>query len=164
MTEKIDGLAQLDLALSQLSKATARNTLIRAGSWALVPFVAVTRALAPSKSDWYRHSWKISTKLNKHQKKGVRSAGKNFAEVYAGTTNPGLGVILEYGTPERRWLVKKGKRKEKRGTGTGKSTGAVRPHPHARPAWEASKKEVLNLVRVALWEEIANSLARSRKR
>lgn len=145
MSEKVEGLAGLDNALSELPKATARNTLIRAGKQALVPFIDAVRVLAPVDEDpastpnrppgTLRDSYVIGTKLNKTQARNVRRGGKNFAEVYAGTNDP-AGVQTEFGNDHQA------------------------AQPHARPAWEATKNEVLATVGDLIWDEIYKSAKR----
>ena len=154
--EKIEGLAGLDHALGELPKATARNSLIRAGKKALVPFLEDVKAMAPVDDaastperpvGAYRDSWVIGTRLNKTQAKTVRRAGKNFAEIYAGTGDP-LGVLLEFGTGERT-------RKK-----SGASAGSMRAQPHGRPAWDGVKAQTLKTVGDLIWDEIYKSAKR----
>ena len=161
MAGKIEGLAGLNTALGDLPRATARNTLIRTGKKALEPFLADVKQLAPvdapsdtpeRAAESYKDSWIIGTRLNDFQKGEVRKGGKSFAEVYAGTTQPGLGSQLEHGTVER--ISKK----------TGKNSGVVAPQPHARPAWDGTQKQVLDIVAKELWAEIEKSAQRLAKR
>ena len=49
VTIKIEGLRELDAAFGELSKATAKNTLIRVGKAALAPMAEVERRLAPER-------------------------------------------------------------------------------------------------------------------
>jgi hypothetical protein len=149
MAEKVEGLAGLDFALGQLPKATARNTLVRAGKQALEPFIEDVRQLAPVDEDptstpnrppgTLRDSYVIGTRLNKSQAKTVRREGKNFAEVYAGTNDP-AGIQTEFGNAHQS------------------------PQPHARPAWDGVQKQVLDTVGNLIWDEIYKSAQRLAKR
>lgn len=165
MIEKVEGLADLDDALATLgSKALAKGVLRRIGLKALEPFVEDVKALAPLDAAGdtpgrpvgaYRDSWHAGTKLNKNQAKMARREGKSFTEVYAGTNDP-IGVLLEFGTGER--VSKK----------TGKSSGAIAPQPHARPAWDGAQRSALGIVKTDLMGEIEKTAeraaARARKR
>lgn len=149
MAGKIPGLAGLNTALGELPRATARNTLIRTGKKALVPFLTDVKALAPIDADpesspnrppgTLRDSYVIGTKLNKSQSKNVRKEGKQFAEVYAGTNDP-AGLQTEFGNAHQA------------------------PQPHGRPAWDGNQKQVLDLVGKELWAEIEKSAQRLARR
>lgn len=149
MIEKTEGLADLDHALGELPKATARNVLVRTGKKALEPFLEEVRANAPVSSNpaatpkrpqgTLRDSYVIGTKLNKTQARNVRREGKNFAEVYAGTNDP-AGVQNEFGNTH------------------------MAAQPHAVPAWEATKREVLKNVGELLWDEILKAKNRLAKK
>jgi hypothetical protein len=149
MIEKTEGLAELDNVLATLPKATARNVLIRVGKKALEPFLADVKAMAPVSADpsetpkrpqgTLRDSYVIGTKLNKTQARGVRREGKNFAEVYAGT-NDVAGVQTEFGNEHQA------------------------AQPHARPAWDGTKQQVLKSVGALLWDEILKAKGRLAKK
>jgi HK97 gp10 family phage protein len=104
-TFKISGLRQLDAALGQLPKATARSVLTRTGKKALQPMAETARALAPDDPDTGGNDLKASiivgTKLNTRQakmaRKDARENGKAFATVYMGPT-VSHGLHQEYGT------------------------------------------------------------------
>jgi hypothetical protein len=158
---KVQGLAELDKALGELTKGTARGVLRRAGLQALEVFVDVVKDIAPidaagdtpeRPAGRYRDSWMTGTKLNRSQSRQAHREGKSFAEVYAGTTDPVLGTELEFGTAERTR------------TESGGSTGAVPPHPHARPAWQVTQGEVLSRLKTLLGIEIDKAAARAARR
>ncbi len=158
---KVKGLAELDKALGELSKGTARGVLRRSGLQALAIFVDTAKDLAPvdaagdtpeRSANSYRDSWTTGTKLNKRQARNVRREGKSFAEVYAGTTQPTLGTELEFGTGERTR------------TESGGSTGAVPPQPHGRPAWQVTQGEVLNRLKNLLGIETDKAAVRAARR
>lgn len=146
---KVEGLADLDRALAQLPKATARNVLIRTGKKALEPFIQDVRKLAPVDEDpsstpgrapgTLRDSYVIGTKLNKAQSKNARREGKDFAEVYAGTNDP-AGVQTEFGNAHQE------------------------PQPHARPAWDGAQAQVIANIRTLLGGEIEAAARRLAKR
>jgi hypothetical protein len=151
-TVKVAGLSDLDRALGDLPKATARAVLRRTGLNALAPFVASVKAKAPIDADpantpkrppgTLRDSYHAGTRLNKSQAKEARRGGKSFAEVYAGTNDP-AGVQTEFGNVHQA------------------------AQPHARPAWDATQDEALAIVGTELGAEIekaANRLAKKAAR
>jgi hypothetical protein len=149
VTDKVIGLSDLDHALGELPKTTAKNTLRRTGLKALEPFVAKVRSMAPVDADpesspkrppgTLRDSYIAGTKLNKSQAKTAKREGKSFVEVYAGT-NDAAGVQTEFGNAHQS------------------------PQPHARPAWDGTQMQVLELVGFGLFEEIMKAAARLAKK
>lgn len=143
--EQVAGLADLDLALGTLPKATARSVLRRVGLKALEPFVEDVKAAAPVDADpanspkrppgTLRDSYHAGTRLNKSQARSARREGKSFAEVYAGTNDP-AGVQTEFGNAHQ---------------------GA---QPHARSAWDGAQDQVLRNVKDGLWGEIDKAAER----
>lgn len=161
MKEHVHGLAELDFALGELPKATARNTLVRVGKKALAHTLADIQNLAPvdAASDTperpaqsYKNSWSVGTQLNKANRRDVKRQGKNFAEVYCGTSQSSLGVELEFGTGERTQHT------------TGRETGSVPPQPHARPGWDRTRGLVLETVQESLGDEIEKARQRLARR
>jgi hypothetical protein len=147
--EKVEGLAELDRALGELPKTTARAVLRRTGLKALEPFVAKVRSMAPIDADpesspkrppgTLRDSYIAGTKLNKAQARTAKREGKSFVEVYAGTNDP-AGVQTEFGNAHQS------------------------AQPHARPAWETTQSEVIDLVGKQLFAEIEKAAARLAKK
>lgn len=145
----VPGLAELDHALGELPKATARNTLRRVGLKALAPFVEKVRSMAPVDADpesspkrppgTLRDSYIAGTKLNKSQAKTAKREGKSFAEVYAGTNDP-AGVQTEFGNAHQS------------------------AQPHARPAWDATMQRVITIIGEELGTEIQKAAARLAKK
>jgi hypothetical protein len=145
VAEPIIGLSDLDRALGELPKATAKAVLRRTGLKALAPFVEKVRSMAPIDADpesspkrppgTLRDSYIAGTKLNKSQSKNAKREGKSFVEVYAGT-NDIAGVQTEFGNAHQA------------------------AQPHARPAWDATQTPVLELVGSGLFEEIDKAAMR----
>lgn len=136
---QVEGLKELDQALSILPRAVARRELQKDGIGALKPFVDAWKAAAPVDADpasspkrppgTLRNSIHAGTRLNKSQARQVRREGKWFAEVYAGTNDP-AGVQTEFGNAHQA------------------------AQPHGRPAWESAKEEVLRGVGGRLWGKL----------
>lgn len=145
MTEKIEGLSDLDRALGELPKTTAKAALRRAGLAALEPFVDKWKSLAPVDADpastpnrppgTFRDSIHAGTKLNRSQAKTARREGKSFVEVYAGT-NDKAGVQSEFGNVHQA------------------------AQPAGRPAWDASQPQVIERFGKLLGPEIEKAAAR----
>lgn len=146
---KVDGLSDLDKALSELPKTTAKSTLRRIGLRALQPFVLLVRQRAPIDADpantpkrppgTLRDSYYAGTKLNKSQSRKVKREGKSFVEVYAGTGDI-AGVQTEFGNTHQA------------------------AQPHARPSWDDTQDETLRIVKDDLGAEIEKSANRLAKR
>lgn len=143
VTLKIDGLREMDAALGELSKATAKNTLIRVGKAALQPMADLTNRLAPDDPETGGNdlsgSYIVGTKLNPRQKALAKKEPKDFAMVYMGTNDP-AGLQQEIGN------VNHG------------------PQPHIRPAFEQESEATIRRVASGLKPEIEKSAARARTR
>lgn len=152
----VQGLDALLDTLYALPEQMGKNALERAGKRALQPFLVAVKDVAPTDdpSDTpdrpafaYRDSFIISTKLNERQSKLKRRAGKNYAEVYAGTNDP-VGTWLEFGFIHRR----------------GESLSWVPPQPHVSIAWNVTAGDVLGECAIALADELDGALTRSVRR
>jgi hypothetical protein len=135
---KVDGLKDLDRALGELPKTTAKATLRRVGIKALQPFDKAWRANASR----YRltgaleESGGVGTKLTRRQaQQQKKSDDKSFVEVFAGPNNP-AAVPREFGTVDQA------------------------PVPVVRPAWDATMGETLQIVANELGAEIDKSAKR----
>lgn len=136
---KIDGLAELDQALTELPKATARNVLLRTlktegqiiadAESALAP-VGVTGQLAASPS--------VGTKLTRRQKRA--NPKESDVEVYIGPTPHPKSVQTEFGNAHQA------------------------PQPHLRPAWDGNWRRVLDGITTTLANEIEKARARYAKK
>lgn len=144
MKDQVEGLKELDQALSILPRAVARRELQKDGIGALKPFVDAWKASAPVDADpasspkrppgTLRNSIHAGTRLNRSQARQARREGKSFAEVYAGTNDP-AGVQTEFGNAHQA------------------------AQPHGRPAWEATQQQVLQGVGTRLWEKLEKARA-----
>lgn len=149
MTEPVIGLSDLDRALGELPKSTGKNALRRTGLKALEPFVTKVRSMAPIDADpesspkrppgTLRDSYIAGTKLNKSQAKTAKREGKSFVEVYAGTNDP-AGVQTEFGNAHQS------------------------AQPHARPAWDSTQSQVIDLIGKELFAEIEKAATRLAKK
>jgi HK97 gp10 family phage protein len=158
MKVTVEGLADLDAALGQLTKAAGfkamRQTLLKAGA----PIQEQAQADAPERPAnapdvTYRANGverrrrpgtlkvlvQIGTRLTRNQSRLARADGKNTVEVYVGTRDP-VGRLREQGTAQ------------------------APPSPFLRPAWEAHKEGALETIKTELAVEIQAAAERAGKR
>lgn len=144
---RLEGFQELDAALGEFTKATARNVLRRTGIDALEPVAEAMRDKAPVQlggDSNLRESIAVSTMLNKRQRRMSQKA--TTVEVYVGpagtkTDNaPPQGVQQEFGN-------------ENHG-----------PQPFARPAWDGTKGEVLDQIKTALATQIDKATLRAQRK
>jgi len=167
-TVSVEGLRELDKALGELPKATARNVLKRTLAKAAQPVVDAARQRAPVKTGKLRDSIIASTRI----KNKVGNAE------FAAAMREGLGVAAARSALRQA-------RRDAKGQGSfaelfvGPSTGAIpyahimefgsikdAPQPYMRPAWDATKKQALDIIKAELGGEIiraARRVGRSKK-
>ena len=138
-TVKLEGFRELDKALGELPKATARNTLKRALTPAADHVDYVASGAAPHDTGKLEQSIIVGTKLTSRQAREAKRAGKNFAEIHIGT-RLGRGMFTEFGTfkdPPLMWFTR---------------------------AWDISKNTALEIISANLASEIEKSAARLAKK
>lgn len=139
MTIKIEGFKELDRALGELPKTTARNVLKRTLMKAADPVEQAAQANAPQDTGKLERSVIIGTKLTPRQRRDIKYS-KSFAEVYIGTAL-GRGMFQEFGTfkdPPQLWFSR---------------------------AWSATQGRALEIISTTLGSEIEKAAARlARKR
>ena len=128
----IEGLAELDEALKELPKATARNVLLRTLKVEAQVIADAGRALAPRETGWLAESYQVSTKLTRRQK----TAKGSDVEVYVGPGASTRAIVTEFGSANQA------------------------AHPHLRPAWDGNVKRVLAAITTDLAKEIEKARAR----
>lgn len=148
ITVKIEGLRELEQALGELPKATAKNVLRRTLTEAAKPLVSAAQQMAPDRGgkppNDLANSITISSRLNKNQKRATRGNEKDFVEMYVG---PDVSVPMPHGIFQEYGTVHHG------------------PQPFMRPAWDGNKMAVLETIKDELGAQIMKSAARlARKR
>lgn len=137
---KIEGLRELDRALGQLPKATAKAALRQVLKDAAEPMAQAARAAAPRDEYHLFESIDVSTRLSRRQRGLHRSQETpSFQEMFVGTNNP-AGVQQEFGN-ERHVA-----------------------QPFLRPAWDAQKQPTLERISNSLWLRISQAAQRLAKR
>lgn len=137
-TVKLSGFKELDSALGQLPKATARNTLVRTLKKAAKPVDAEASANAPQETGTLETSVITGTRLTRRQKSDNKPT-KSFAEVHIGTAL-GRGMFTEFGTfkdAAQMWFTR---------------------------AWASTKDTALGIIKSDLGTEIEKSAARLAKK
>ena len=119
---KIEGLRELDRALGQLPKATAKAALRQVLKDAAEPMAQAARAGAPRDEYHLFESIDVSTRLSRRQR-GLHRAQETptFQEMFMGTNNP-AGMQQEFGN--ERHIAQ----------------------PFMRPAWDAEKQPTLERI------------------
>jgi len=136
---KVEGLRQIEEALMNLKRATAKNVALRALKKAAEPMAADMRARAPD--DPTSAGWDLHTSINIATKatRGAKHRKLSPVEVLIGP-RVRHQQLLEYGT--RR----------------------MPPHPYVRPAWDAGKMQALEDIKTSMWEEIAEAAKRAARK
>ena len=136
----LEGFAALDRALGQLPKATAKNVLRRVLKKAADPVDREASAAAPVLTGGLERCVFAGTRPTRSERKGAYLRTSNYyAEIHVGTSL-GRGMFQEFGTF--------------------KDT----PQPWFRPAWDATKNEALNIIKVTLGGEIEKAAKRYAKK
>lgn len=142
MSQKVavTGLRELDQALADLglSVSGAKGVLRRTGRRALEPFDAAWRAGAPRLTGHLERSGGIGSKLTKRQRS--RHRRESAVEIFAGPGPDPAAIAQEFGTADHA------------------------PQPFVRPAWDATKDEVLSRVREDLAAEITKTATRQARK
>lgn len=135
-TVQMEGLKELEQALAELPKATARNTLRRVLTQSGGRVKDAMEARAPRETGYTAESIEVSSTLNPTNRRDAKREGKDFAEVYVGSRRGSAAHLQEFGTINQP------------------------AHPYLRPAWEATRHLTLFLVGKDLGEEIEKARAR----
>ncbi len=146
-TVRVEGLRELDAALGELPKATAKNVLRRTLTEAAKPLISSAQQLAPDRGgkppNDLANSITISSRLNKNQKKESRGSEKSFVEMYVG---PDVSVPMPHGIFQEFGTVQHG------------------PQPFMRPAFDGTKHQVLEAIKDQLGSEILKAAKRLAKK
>lgn len=137
---RVEGLRELENALGQLPKATGKAVLRRVAKKALGIFDKAWRERAPHLTGSLEESGGVGTKLTRRQARlNRRRENRSSIEMYAGANDP-AAIPEEFG-----WVD-------------------GQAQPFMRPAWDATKYEVLDSVADQLGPEIERSAARLARR
>lgn len=132
----IEGLADLDKALAEFKTSTAKGILRRAGAEALQVFDDAWRANAPHLTGALQESGAVGTKLSHRQRQLAEQERESFVEVFVGPGPNPQAIQEEFGNVHQA------------------------AHPFARPAWDATKDQVLARVKGTLAAELDKTARR----
>ncbi len=135
---KIEGLAELDEALAELPKATARNVLQRTLKAQGAPIRDAGEQNAPRMTGGLKQSYTIGTKLSRRQKS--QNKKESDVEVYIGPTPHPKSVQTEFGNAHQA------------------------AHPHLRPAFDGNVMKVLDGIKTELTDQIDKARVRLAKK
>lgn len=133
-TFRIEGLAELDEALTELSRATARNVLRRTLIEQGKPIRDDGARNAPVDKGGLKASYTIGTKLSRRQK--AQNKKESMVEVYIGPAPSAKSIQTEFGNAHQA------------------------AHPHLRPAFDSNVQRVLSGIRDELAAQIEKARAR----
>lgn len=140
----IEGFRELDAALGELPKATAKNIMRRVLVNAATPIAEEAARLAPELSGELRDSIAASTKLSMRQaRQNRKGVSRSYVEAYAGAGALPQAHLREFGADHHA------------------------PDPFMRPAWDGGKDAALAGIKADLATEIdkaAKRLARKQAR
>lgn len=177
---RVDGLKDLESALSQLEKAAtrktvARNTLKKAGQ----PVADAMRTGAPEDKGQLRRSIAVSTKLKNNvgdaayagamragfSKAAAVVAKRNALRAAKGTMPPVMMFVGPSDRAPHAHLVEFGTAPHING---GKFAGSkhpgTAPQPFVRPAWDATQDIALSIITTELRAQIAKAAKAQAKR
>lgn len=132
---KFEGGRELEKALADLPRATAKNVTRRVLKSAAKPIEKDAEANVPVLSGTLREDVNTGTRLNRRQSAINRKMGKSEVEVHVGVEDP-AGVQTEFGNEHQAAT------------------------PWLRPAWDANKLGALSVIATNLWTEIRKSAQR----
>jgi HK97 gp10 family phage protein len=140
MQVKFEGGRELEAALSEFSKATAKNITRRALKTAADPIADAWQGRVKVLTGDLQRSIAVGTKLNRRQTGLNRAMGKAEVEIHVGT-NDSAGLQEEFGNAHQA------------------------AHPAGRPAWDAEGGEAaLGRIGKELSDEIEKAASRARRR
>lgn len=133
-TFKIEGLKELEEALRELPKATARNVLVRTLTKEAQPIAHDGQSRAPKLTGGLAASYTVGTKLSRRQKSQHKK--ESPVEVFVGPSPHPKSIQTEFGNAHQA------------------------AKPHLRPAWDANAKGVFDGIKDRLAEEIEKARKR----
>lgn len=140
----VEGLRELDKALGELTKASAKGVVRRVLLKAAQPIADMARSLAPDDPDTpdpdLESSIGVGTKLSPRQGRLEKKETKHFSQVYAGAGPLPYAHLIEFGSINNS------------------------PKPFMRPAWDAQQGVALDIIKRDLGTEIMKTAERAAKR
>ena len=127
---KVEGLKELQAALSKLPDKLSREVQFGVLERAAAPIAARAAELAPRDQGDLHKSITVSRRLSKRQYSLHRKADPTDVEVYVGAGSLPHAHLQEYGTKN------------------------ITPQPFMRPAWDAARPTIVEVIKNDLWEKL----------
>ena len=140
ITVKVTGLTEIEQALADLPKATAKNVVRRVLKTRAQPIAEAARRRAPVDQGDLRASITVGTKLSKTQRGKHRKRTPGTVEMFIGAGPHPQAHLQEFGTVNNP------------------------PQSFMRPAWDGGKDALLAGLKDDLWDEIKKASARLAKK
>jgi len=137
---RVEGLKELDAALGQLPKATAKNVLKRILLKRAEPFADDYRAGVDVQQGHLREGIGVGTKLTRRQRSRAKRQGKSTVEVYAGASADPAAHLEEFGSVNNA------------------------PNGALRRSWDSNKRPALEGLAEDLGDEIGKAAKRVARR
>lgn len=134
----IEGLSELQEALSELSKTTSKNVLKRALTKAAEPIRDQANSAAPRLSGFLAASITIGTTLSRRQKS--QHTKESPVEVFVGPGPSAKSITQEFGAAHHR------------------------AQPYMRPAWDSNKRSALDTIAQDIKAEIDKAVERAERK
>ncbi len=153
MKFKMEGAGDIERALAELARGTAKGTMRRAMKKTLKPVAKAAEGLSSG-----NFKVAVTSKLAASQRRDARmDRGRSKVVLYVGPVMPDGDTaphahLYEFGTVQR--FHKK----------TGKSVGAMPARPFMRPAWDAHQATMLETLKREAWKEIEKTVERARRK
>lgn len=157
---KVEGLKELEKALRELPRATAKNVMVRALKAAAGPMVEMAQKDAPVLTGSLRDSIAVSSRKPKDAKSAgamaygaamAAGASAGQARQAARAANSGAGGLVE---------VYVGPGQNPQAIAQEFGTARHPPQPFMRPAWDANKDGILASIKDLTWSEIEKAAKR----
>lgn len=147
---KIEGAGDIERALAEMARGTAKGVMRR----------AMKTALEPVRDDADNSEFEIAvtSKLSESQQAEARAdRARDRLTLYVGPVQEDgseapHAIFPEFGTGPRFHAT------------SGKYVGAVMADPFMRPAWDANRAAVLAILRREVWTEIEKAVERARRK
>jgi HK97 gp10 family phage protein len=150
---KIEGAGDIERALADLARGTAKGAARRAMKKTLQPVAQMAEGLSGGK-----FKVAVTSKLSQRQAKGARAdRGRSKLVMYVGPvqqdgSHAPHAHLVEFGTAPRFHVS------------SGKAVGAMPAQPFLRPAWDASTELMLATLRRAMKVEIEKTVERAKRK
>lgn len=147
---KIEGAGDIERALAELARGTAKGVMRRSMKKALKPVKEAAEA-SP-------FTIAVTSKLSDRQQRDARAdRARDKLTLYVGPvqedgSDAPHAHLYEFGTAPRYHRK------------SGKYVGAMMADPFMRPAWDANKDQVLAILKKEVWSEIEKTVERVRRK